>query len=528
LSIINKKTFFLVITFLVICSFSFQGCGCGGDDRAGEKASGRKILRLAIPSDITTIDPAFSTDVTSGQILSKVYERLVNLDDNMIIKPDLAETFEISADCKEFKFTLRRGVLFSDGVTVLNSKMVKDSFERVINPKTASPRANIFDKIVGYDEFIAGKTSEIEGLKTNSDYEIVIKIKQPFVPFLYNLSMVPASIVSVKEKDPIGTGPFFIAQKSDGAKMTLGKNSFYYMKDRIFIDELVYNIIHDENTQITSFEIGNIDVLNLSTVNVNNFMVKNGSKYNIHKQPKLNVYYIAFNCANKMFESEKVRKALNYAINKEEIIKVLMNNTMIPSVGPFPPSLGSFDQKASGYSFDIDKAKTLLKEANVQNLNIDLYFKSSFEIENIMQMVKENLAKVGVNVSLKKMEWAALKSEIVKGNLPMYYLNWSADYPDSHNFLVPLYHTKNKGAGGNRAFFSDKSVDDMMDKLEATSNPDEYKKLSQEIQKVIIDKAPWIFLWHEIEYAASQKNVVNYNVPKIYSMEKFLDVKLTE
>jgi peptide/nickel transport system substrate-binding protein/oligopeptide transport system substrate-binding protein len=214
------------------------------------------------------------------------------------------------------------------------------------------------------------------------------------------------------------------------------------------------------------------------------------------------------------------------AINKDELIDSLMKGTMTAARGPFPPSLGAFDPELAGYKYDPAKAKEMLASEKPESLKFDLYYKSSNENEDLMQMIKEDLAKIGVTVNLKKMEWAALKSEIVKGNLPAYYLNWSADFPDAHNFLIPLFHSKNMGAGGNRAFFSDAAADADMNKLESTSNPDEYKKLARKIQKDVVEKAPWIFMWHEIEYAASQKSVEGYDVPKIYSMENFVNVKL--
>lgn len=522
---LNNNSFKFLFVLIISFIFIQTGCSCSSDGGGQNSGPALKSLNLAIPSDMTTSDPALSTDVNSGQILSKIYERLLNFDDNLNLTPDLAETFEVSADCTEFKFVLKKNVKFSDGKTLLTPKAVKESFERVMNPKTMSPKANIFDKLVGYEEFLAGKSDNVSGISISGEYEVKLKIKQPFSPFLFNLTMVPASIVSVQGTDILGTGPFFISQKSNGAKMTLKKNVNYYQADKVFIDEIIYKIIHDEKTQISEFQIGNLDVLNLSTVNVKNFLSANASKFNIHQQPKLNSYYIAFNAGKNLF-SEKIRKAMNYAINKDEIIKALMNGTMVSSKGPFPPTLNSFDPAATGYSYDPEKAKQLLKEENAQNLKFDLYFKSSQEIEDIMVLIKEDLKKVGIDVTLKKMEWAALKSEIVKGNLAMYYLNWSADYPDAHNFLVPLFHSKNKGAGGNRAFFEDKALDVEMDKLETTSSDSEYKKLARSIQNNVIEKAPWIFLWHEIEYAASQKNIENYNVPKIYSMEKFIGLKL--
>jgi peptide/nickel transport system substrate-binding protein/oligopeptide transport system substrate-binding protein len=216
------------------------------------------------------------------------------------------------------------------------------------------------------------------------------------------------------------------------------------------------------------------------------------------------------------------------AINKEELINSLMKGTMTPARGPFPPALGAYDQALEGFKYDPVKAKELISGEKAEILKFDLYYKSSNEAEDLMQLIKEDLSKIGVTVNLKKMEWAALKSEIVKGNLPAYYLNWSADFPDAHNFLIPLFHTKNKGAGGNRAFFSEAALDADMDKLESTSDTAAYKTLAQKIQRDIVEKAPWVFLWHEIEYAASQKYIQNYDVPKIYSMENFVNIKINK
>ncbi|NMC98826.1 MAG: hypothetical protein GYA62_03790, partial [Bacteroidales bacterium] len=307
---------------------------------------------------------------------------------------------------------------------------------------------------------------------------------------------------------------------------SIGKIGSIWVGENVFIDEIVYKIIHDQMTQISEFELGNIDILNLSTINVNRFLTDaNRAKYNVHKQPKLNIYYIAFNFGKNMF-SANFRKALNMAINKDELINSLMKGTMTPARGPFPPALSAYDDSLEGYKYDPVKAKELLASEKPESLKFDLYYKSSNETEDLMQMIKEDLAKIGVTINLKKMEWAALKSEIVKGNLPAYYLNWSADFPDAHNFLIPLFHTKNKGAGGNRAFFSDAALDSLMDKLESTSNADEYKALARKLQKDIVENAPWVFLWHEVEYAASQKSIQGYDVPKIYSMENFVNLKI--
>jgi len=526
----NHLYLFVCLLLIVIAAFNFAGCSCSGENTAATSVSPTgqavKKLTLAIPSDLTATDPALSSDVTSGQVLSKVFEKLVNLNNDLVIIPELADTFEVASNCTEFKFTLKKGVLFSDGKTALNAKIVKDSFERVASPETVSPRANIFDKVIGYDDFISKKTDNISGISVNGDYEITIKIKEPFSPFLYNLTMVPASIAIKNGSEIIGTGPFVFAQKSDGAKLTLAKNKTYHNSQNIFIDEIVYKIIHDQMTQISEFELGNIDILNLSTINVNRFLTDaNRSKYNVHKQPKLNIYYIAFNFGKNMF-SANLRKALNMAINKDELINSLMKGTMTPARGPFPPALSAYDDSLEGYKYDPVKAKELLAGEKPENLKFDLYYKSSNETEDLMQMIKEDLTKIGVTINLKKMEWAALKSEIVKGNLPAYYLNWSADFPDAHNFLIPLFHTKNKGAGGNRAFFSDAALDSSMDKLESTSNSDEYKTLARKIQKDIVENAPWVFLWHEVEYASSQKSIQGYEVPKIYSMENFVNLKI--
>ncbi len=533
---INKNRFCFLVLLLFLffnyVSFIITGCSCSNDNDINKSTinleTSLKTITLAIPSDLTATDPALSSDVTSGQVLSKIYEKLINLDNNLNISCELADTYEVNTDCTEFKFILKQGVLFSDGKTILNAKIVKDSFQRVVNPETVSPRANIFDKLTGYDEFIDKTKDEISGIVVNGDYEIILKIKEPFSPFLYNLTMVPASITLNNNGNIIGTGPFIFDQKSDGSKLTLRKNPFYHNTSNVFIDKIVYKIIHDQMTQISEFELGNIDILNLSTINVNRFVNEaNSIKYNIHKQPKLNVYYIAFNL-NKTNFTENIRKAINMAINKEELINSLMKGTMVVARGPFPPALGAYDSSLESYKYDLIKAKELLALEKPENLKFDIYYKSSNEAEDLMQLIKEDLSKIGITINLKKMEWAALKSEIVKGNLSAYYLNWSADFPDAHNFLIPLFHSKNKGVGGNRSFFSDAALDESMNKLEATSDINEYKKLARELQKNIVEKAPWVFLWHEIEYAASQKYIEGYDIPKIYSMENFVNIKINK
>jgi peptide/nickel transport system substrate-binding protein/oligopeptide transport system substrate-binding protein len=204
-----------------------------------------------------------------------------------------------------------------------------------------------------------------------------------------------------------------------------------------------------------------------------------------------------------------------------------LKNRGVLSHGPIPPGLPGYNPELSPYEYNPAKAKALLKSAGYEKgLNVKIYQKSSREVLNITEVIQAQLGDVGINAEIVQLEWSALKQMINEGKTDMFYLAWIADYPDAENFLAPLFHSGNWGAGGNRVRYKNEQVDKLIELAQMTTDEDKRTELYQQIERIIHQDAPWIFLWHQKEFAVCQSWVKNYRCYPIYNADKGVDVEL--
>jgi ABC-type transport system substrate-binding protein len=224
----------------------------------------------------------------------------------------------------------------------------------------------------------------------------------------------------------------------------------------------------------------------------------------------------------------KVRQALNYAIDKESILDTILKGRGVPSHGPIPPSLPGYNEEINPYPYNPAKAKELLRLAGLgEGFEMTIYQRESKEAQNLTEVFQAQLSQVGIRAKIVQREWSAFKEAINKGEPDSFYLAWVADYPDSENFLAPLFHSKNFGPGGNRARFKDEEVDRLIEEAQATINYDRRLELYQRLEMEIHERAPWVFLWHLKEYVVHQPWVKNLRLYPIYNGDKGIDVELS-
>lgn len=517
------------------------------------------FLYLRLSSDITTLDPAMIVDVAGGSVAAKMFNGIVRFGDDSKVLPDLAESFSISKNGKIYTFHLRKGTRFHNG-RELRAIDVKYSFERVLDPKSNSSRTWLFDRISGAREFMDGKASDVSGIKLLDDYTIVIELTEPFGPFLNLLAMPSAYIVPKEEvekrggefsSDPIGTGPFKIKAWKRGRELVLSVNEDYF-EGKAKIRGIVYRVIPEELTTIAEFESGNLDVMGVPSTEFRRYSESEKWRGLIKQGPGLNTFYLGLNCQKAPFNDKRVRQALNYAIDRDRILKTILEGRGELARGPIPPFLVNHPSPQSspsegrgdlnvpsplagegqggGYFYNPKKARALLKEAGFDNkkLRFKIYQSADLETADIMEVVQQYLRDVGVEAEIVQLEWSAFKEAINKGEADSFWLSWKADYPDPENFLFPVFHSSNWGAAGNRARFKDPETDRLIE--EAQREPDEEKRISLylEAEKRVMEEAPWLFFWHKSEYVMHQSWVKGLKMYPIYNADKGFLVALTK
>jgi peptide/nickel transport system substrate-binding protein/oligopeptide transport system substrate-binding protein len=325
---------------------------------------------------------------------------------------------------------------------------------------------------------------------------------------------------------PVGTGPFKILERIRDEKIVLGVNEKYFGNPPN-IKGIIYRIIPEEITAMAEFEIGNLDVLSIPSAEFERFTHDPEFSGRIISGIGLNVYYIGLNCQRFPFNNHKLRQAINFAVNKEKILRTVLKGRGVLSIGPVPPTLTNYEKDWSAYPYNPEAVRRLLKEEGFEEgFAFKLYQKSSKEALRITEAIQDQLKDFNIHVKIVQLEWSSLKEAINRGEADAFYLAWVADYPDAENFLFPLFHSKNWGPGGNRVLFNNKRFDDLITEAQITFNDRRRYSLYKRCERLIVKKAPWVFLWHLKEFFVVQPWVKNYEYCSIYNADKGCKVEL--
>jgi peptide/nickel transport system substrate-binding protein/oligopeptide transport system substrate-binding protein len=511
----SKKNIFIIL-ILTLNLFCLPAC----------KTKNKNIINsndviLSIQSDITSYDPAFSVDVDSGRILSKLYSGLFKFDDSGNIIGDLAEKWTIKNKGKQYLITLKKGIRFSNGKN-LTSKDVLYTFNRLSSPKTGSPRSWILKYVSGFEEFQKNKTSSLSGIRAIDDFTIEINLIKPFTPFISMLAMVGSYILPELSDEKNNSKTFFdINVCGCGTyllKSTIRNNIIHLVPKNKSNLPLIFRIIPDPATQIAEFRANNLDMINIPFGELKYFK-KNYDKSMIKSVEKLNVYYLGLNNNSGLFKNVKIRQALNYAVNTKSIVNDLLDGSAKASKGPVPSILLE-DMNNYPFYFSPEKSKKLLNDAGIKiPVKIEIWQKNGNKQKDTLIAMAEDMKTCGFEPKINTMEWSALKEAINNGKAECFFLSWSADYPDAENFLYPLFHSSNWGSNGNRARFSDNKVDELLDNACTITNKIKQKEVYIKARDRIVELAPWVFLWHGIETFAFSKKIKPFIPNPIYNAE---------
>ncbi len=457
-------------------------------------------------SDPPSLDPAHSTDTTSGTVTALVFDGLVDLDPRTLeVVPAVAESWEVSNDNLVYTFHLRRGVKFHNGREV-KADDFRYTFERTLNPDIASERTWVLEPIKGLDEFRDGKAKGIEGVEVLDDYMLRLTLSEPSAVLLEQISMDAANVVprEVAEKwgddfvdHLVGCGPYKFVRWKRYSVVVLEAFDDYY-GGRPKIDRIEFKVIPYTDIALLKYGEGELDVLDqLPTGRVRETQRKHPNEFKVW--PILGTYYISINNEKPPFRNNlKLRRALNHAVNKEAICGAIMEGVPIPAKGILPPGLPGYNPNLQGYSYDPELAKRLLAEAGFpggEGLEFELWYNTDQGHQRICAQVQNDLRAVGIEIKLKNLDWGTYLEACRNGEPLLMRSAWIADVPDPENYLHVLLHSEKIGVD-NYARYSSKEFDRLVEKARFTADKSERIALYQQAEKMAVDDAVWIFIYY--------------------------------
>ncbi|MCG8154919.1 glutathione ABC transporter substrate-binding protein GsiB [Brenneria goodwinii] len=467
---------------------------------------------IAVASNFTTLDPYDANDSLSQTVAKSFYQGLFGFDKDMKLVNVLAESYTTSPDGLVYTIKLHPGVKFHDG-TDFNAEAVKVNLDRASNPENRLKRYNLF-KMIDKTEVVDGQT-------------VKITLKTPFSAFINNLAHPAAVMISPAALNqygkeigfhPVGTGPyrFVVWNQTDYVKVE--KFAGYWKSGQPKLDSITWRPVVDNNTRAALLQTGEAHFAYPIPFEQAKVLEKN-DRLELVASPSILHRYISLNVTQKPFDNLKVRQALNYAINKDALIKVAFSGYATSAEGPLPPSI-DYAVKYQPWPYDPAKARELLKEAGYPNgFTTTLWSSHNHSTaQKVLQFTQQQLAQVGVKVQVTAMDAGQRAAEVEgKGvketGVRMFYTGWSASTGEADWALSPLFATSSwPPALFNTAFYSNQQVDaDLAGALKTTDRA-EKQKLYKDAQDKIWADAPWIFLATENLVSANSKNLTGFYV----------------
>ena len=475
-------------------------------------------LVVGLVAEPVNLDPAQVTDLNSNRVGRRIAETLVTFpDESTQIVPGLAESWVVSKDGLRYAFKLRKGVSFHDG-TPLDAEAVKFSIDRQINPE------HPFNKLGKYPfaNFFFGNIKAVEVV---DPLTVEFVLKEPRASFLAVLTAGAASIVSptaVRKYGqdyaltPVGTGPFKYVSWERGQRVVLEKNPSYW-RFPVKLERVIYRPIVEDQARLTELLTGALDLI-VGTPPDYVGQLEANPKVTLLKQVGAHVWYLGINNQKKPYDDKRVRQALNYAVNKDAIVRDVLKGTGSLSVGPVLPKTWGADGGLKPYPYDPERAKKLLAEAGYPGgFTTTLWVpESGSGMQSPVAMstvIQSNLKAVGVNVSLQTMEWGAYLAKLRSKEQELFALSWMAGTEDPDMVMYPLLHSSQWTPNGpNRALYKNEKFDEILHQARLTTDEKKRADLYRQAQRILVDDAPWIFVDHEIQTAAHAKRVQGFKL----------------
>ena len=522
-------TYVLFLTLMLVLA------ACSSDENVDEAAGGEEnaedgsggTINIGMSEDMVTVDPHGSNDSASAQIRRNIYESLIFQDENLELTPGLATEWEATEDTV-WNFKLREGTTFHSG-QVFTAEDVKATIDRVNDPAVASQVAFLYEMI--------------EEVEVVGDYEVNLHTAYAFAPLPAHLSHNAGGIMSkdlidrdyqaaldeagsdvtleeyyelreaggdefhavadeiseyigsVTGDETDGTNHLQLADRSPGDSVTLEKFEDFQNGEREF-DEVIFRVIPETQARLAELETGGIDIAaEVDTASAER--IQSADATELIESDSVRMNYLGFNMDKEPFDDPLIRQAIAYAVDRDQIIDGVYDGYGITAQSPLAPDVWGYDEGLESVEVDIDKAQELLSESSQPDgFSTTLWVNDDPAIVDSAVYIQGALSEIGIEVEIQQSEWGAFLDQTANGEHDMFILGWTTVTADADYGLYALFHSKNFGAPGNRSFYSNEEVDALLDEGRTTADEAVRQEAYSEVQQILIDDAPAVYLNH--------------------------------
>lgn len=477
-------------------------------------------MEVAVVEAMDNLQPALLANHAQVLAASAVYEGLVYFDEKSgEVKPRLAHKWEYSEEGKVLTIELKKDIFFSSGQPV-TAAAVKSAWET--NLITTGDWANqcLYLRIGGAGEYINGKLKEIWGLETTGERTLRITLNNPDGAFIHALTnpifWVIDTTAEVKAGDSYpGTGPFTVQQQAKDSLILLRNDGYH--QGAPHLAAINFTRYQDEEKALAAYKEGEVDYLDrLPLTQLPALAADPGTKNLLIQKSLQEVYWLGFNLHQQPFASNYLlRRALNYAVDRETIIKNILGDSCLPAKGVLPQGMTAYNDQMRGYVYDPEKVQKLLVDAGFPEGKglkpLTLTINSDPGHRQVALEVARQLGLQGITVQVQEQDWGYYTKQITNMRLSFFRLGWKADYADGDNYLYTLFHSST--AGSNLVGYNNPQVDKLLDDARAQYKDEGARiKLMKRAEEIIVDDAPCLWLFQKKSTVLLGKDVRDFQI----------------
>ena len=540
----------VVVLLLATAAVALAACGGGTVDTGGGGSSdqpkqGGKLV-AAYLTEPSSLDPAIAYNIIDWSVEHEVFAGLMRYaakpgEAGTQLEPAIAtevpsvENGGLSEDGLTYTFHLREDVKFQPPV---DRPVTADDFvysiSRLIDPRTSppSPGSSFYMDIEGADEFAAGKTKELSGIKALDPHTLQIKLKSPNLAFLHALTMEFCDVLAKERvekwgkqinRHPLGAGPFMFDHWTPGREIVLKRNPNYWEEGKPYLDEIEFALSYNPSTALLKLQEGEVDALGDGLPPSDITRIQNDPTWKdyVHSQPLIAISYLFLNDGMPPFDNPKVREAIAWAVDRDKLVK-LQAGQAVPLYQFYPPGLPGHVEGKKYYGYDPEKAKQILADAGFPD-----GFKTMIYTDNVdpdpklMQSVQADLAKIGIKADLKTMGNNAfyIQQSTVK-TLTMGSFGWWMDYPDPSDWIGPLFTKASAVSGGmNGSHWWTPELEKAFTEAQKMTDPEARIEAFSKMQDIIAAATAYAPLYSLVQTTMCSKNVGGFYLHPVHMID---------
>lgn len=525
-----KKNYYI---YLLIAALMIIMAACTSDsdvevtDEEGntEETSTGGDLVASYATDVSSLDPAGQNDLPSDQRRNVIYEGLLYLNDELEPEPRLATDYEQTNETT-WVFNLREGVQFHDG-TEFNAEAVKANIERIVDPAVASSRANIFEMI--------------EEINVVDDYTVEIITEYPFAALPNYLAhdaggMVSKAVIdedyqnaldeaeldmtldefyeqraaggaeyeetanevgratgTIVEQKPVGTGYMQFQSRSPGENVVVERFDDYW-DEPAKLDTITFKVVAEDASRIAELESGQSHFIQ-GFDNAQWERIENHPEMETHPVYNLSNEYVGMNTQKGPLEDKRVRQAIGHMVDKDTIMEGIYYGVGRTMKGALQEEILGYNEDLEDLEYNPERAKELLEEAGYgDGFDLTIMTNDTPERVDLAIYLQEELKEVGINLSIEQLEWGAYLEAVSNGEHDLFILGWPNPVGDPDQGIWPLFHSSMQGTAGNRSFFDNAEVDELLEQGRRELDDAKREEIYQEIDKILVEEQPAVFI----------------------------------